>query len=353
MSLQEAKQFVAHFIAGGYTPEEYAAFLLWLKGATADELNAIADEHESLHESWSLSTEGPSPEWIAQLEEKLDRVKDPVLPVRRIGTDRFAKRRLWFAAASILILVAAGVLVYRQAGIKPGMVQNEKETLATLNNTFVNPRGGDERELVLADGSKVWLNAGSSLKYPSSFSGTERLVQLSGEAFFEVAKNPGKPFRVLIREAEVDVLGTEFNVMAYDDEPVSRTTLVEGAVKITSSSQNAVLKPGEQAEISYTTGSLGRSGGIRVTNGVNTDKILAWRKGLLEFENADLRSVMREIGRRYNVGIQYGPNIPDKSITGNFSRKDSLDKILDQLEATLSDFHFRTTTDGKTVTVSL
>src|SRR5713226_2054542 len=113
MSLKEAKQFVAHFIAGGYTPEEYAAFLLWLKGATADELNAIADEHESLHERWSLPSEGPSPEWIAQLEAKLDRVEDPASPVRRIGSDRFAKKKVWFAAASILILVAAGTLVYR------------------------------------------------------------------------------------------------------------------------------------------------------------------------------------------------------------------------------------------------
>jgi ferric-dicitrate binding protein FerR (iron transport regulator) len=133
--------------------------------------------------------------------------------------------------------------------------------------------------------------------------------------------------------------------MAYDDEPVSRTTLVEGAIRITSHSQNEILKPGEQAEISAV-----ESGRIRVTSGVNTDKILAWRKGLLEFENADLHSVMREIGRCYNVGIQYGSNIPDKLITGNFSRKDSLAKILEQLEALL-DFHFRT--DGKTVTVSL
>ena len=350
MSLQEAKQFVAHFIAGGYTPEEYAAFLLWLKGATADELNAIADEHESLHDRWSLSAEGPSPEWIAQLEEKLDRVKDPVVPVVGIGSDRFSKRKVWFAAASILVLVAAGTLVYRQAGVKQGTIQNATET---LTNTFANPRGGGERELVLADGSKVWMNAGSSLKYPSSFSGKERLVQLSGEAFFEVAKNPGIPFRVLIREAEVDVLGTGFNVMAYDDEPVSRTTLVEGAIKIKSSSQDAILKPGEQAEISYLSGgAFDKSGRIRVTSGVNTDKILAWRKGLLEFENADLHSVMREIGRHYNVGIQYGPNIPDKLITGNFSLSDSLAKILEQLETFLG-FHFRATTDGKTVTVSL
>jgi len=316
-----------------------------------DELNAIADEHESLHERWSLPSEGPSPEWIAQLEEKLDRVKDPVSPVYRIGSNRFAKRKVWFAAASILILVAAGTLVYRNAGVKPGTVQSlMSQGTEALNNTFANPRGGGEREFVLADGSKVWLNAGSSLKYPSSFSGTKRVVQLSGEAFFEVAKNPGMPFRVLIRDAEVTVLGTGFNVMAYDDEPVSRTTLVEGAIKITSSSQDEILKPGEQAEIAYT-GSSDKSGRISVTSGVNTDKILAWRKGALEFENADLHTVMREIGRCYNVGIQYQSNMPDKRITGNFSRKVSLDKILEQLEL-LFDFHFRAT-DGKTVTVSL
>jgi ferric-dicitrate binding protein FerR (iron transport regulator) len=171
------------------------------------------------------------------------------------------------------------------------------------------------------------------------------MVQLSGEAFFEVAKNPAMPFRVLIKEAEVDVLGTGFNVMAYDDEPVSRTTLVEGAVKIISGSRNEVLRPGEQAEIAYDSDNR-----ISLTKGVNTDNILAWRKGLLEFEDADLYTVMREIGRCYNVGIQYKQNIPDKRITGNFSRKDSLDKIIGQLEAS---FHIHFRTDGKTVTVSL
>jgi ferric-dicitrate binding protein FerR (iron transport regulator) len=346
MSLQEAKQFVAHFIAGGYTPEEYAIFLLWLKGATMEELNVIADEHESLRQSWSVSSEGPSPEWVAQLEGKLDRQKESEPLVKVIGSERFTKKKIWLAAASLLILVATGTLVYRQGAVKPGAVRNnEQRGIGKLNNTFSNPRGGGERQLVLADGSKVWLNAASTLKYPSSFGGKERMVQLSGEAFFEVAKNPAMPFRVLIKEAEVDVLGTGFNVMAYDDEPVSRTTLVEGAVKIVSGSRSEELRPGEQAEIVYDSDNR-----ISLTKGVNTDNILAWRKGLLEFEDADLYTVMREIGRCYNVGIQYKQNIPDKRITGNFSRMDSLDKIIGQLEAS---FHFHFRVDGKTVTVSL
>jgi ferric-dicitrate binding protein FerR (iron transport regulator) len=346
MNLQDAKQFVAHFVKGDYTPEEYATFLQWLRGATADELNAIADEHESLHESWPLSSAVPSAEWMMELEGKLDRVEERIAPVKRIGSDRFAKRKSWYAAASILVLVAAGGLIYHNRAVTS---TNAHNAIGALTNTLSNPRGGEQKELVLADGSKVWLNAASSLKYPSSFTGTERIVQLSGEAFFDVVKNPGKPFRVLIRDAEVDVLGTGFNVMDYANEPVSRTTLVEGAVKIASGSQEEVLKPGEQAEIAYS--SAGVLGSIKVNHGVNTDAALGWKSGLLQFENADLYTVMRVIERNYNVDIQYGTNLPDKSITGNFSRKDSLAKILEQLESAFN-FHFRTD-NGKTVTVSL
>jgi len=348
MSLKEAKQFVAHFITGEYAPEEYAAFLRWLKGATTDELNAIADEHEALHERWSLPSAVPSPEWMAQLEQKLDEAGElteasPKSPVRRIDTNWFITKRVWIAAASFVLLVTAGTYWYRHlAGVKPDDVQH---ATVALTHTFSVGKGEEQKQIVLADGSKIWLNAASTLKYPSSFSGTERLVQLSGEAFFEVSRNQAMPFRVLIKNAEVEVLGTTFNVMAYEEEPFSRTTLLEGVVKIANGSQKATLKPGEQAEVPYAV--PGASAPIRVTSGVNADAVLAWKSGFLQFSDEDIRTVMREVGRCYNIEIQYESNIPEKKISGSFSRKAGLSKILEQL----SNLGFHFSNDGKTVTI--
>ena len=345
MSLKEAKQFVAHFITGEYTPEEYAAFLRWLKGATTDELNEIADEHEVLHERWSLPSAVPSPEWMAQLEQKLDRADELMeeSPVKRIAPDRFITKRVWIAAASLVLLVTAGTYWYKHlAGVKPDDIQHRTEA---LNNTFSVGKGEEQKQIVLADGSKIWLNAASTLKYPSSFSGTERVVQLSGEAFFEVSRNQAMPFRVLLKNAEVEVLGTTFNVMAYEDEPFSRTTLLDGAVKITNGSQEATLKPGEQAEVLYA--APGVSAPIRVISGVNADAVLAWKSGFLKFTNEDLHTVMRELGRCYNVEIQYESNISEQKISGSFSRKAGLSNNLEQL----SNLGFHFSNDGKTVTV--
>jgi ferric-dicitrate binding protein FerR (iron transport regulator) len=351
MSLQEAKQFVAHFIKGEYSPGEYEAFLRWLKGATVDELNAIADEHEALHEYWAIPVTVPSLEWVEQLEQKLDKVEEKVeVPVIHIRRDRMNQRKIWVAAASVIVILAAGTTLYiTQKGSKTEQVQQVRSGTQALNETFSNPRGGEQRQLILADGSKVWLNAASSLKYPSTFTGPERLVELSGEAFFEVKKNSGNPFRVLIKDAEVEVLGTGFNVMAYDDEPVSRTTLVEGAVKVESGSEEAILHPGQQAEIPSSV--QGAAAPIKVVSGIDPRKVLAWKSGLFKFDNDELHTVMRVLSRCYNVDVQYDPKAPaasgDVKITGIFDRKDGLDKILAQLES--QGIHF--TTDGKTVTV--
>ena len=129
----------------------------------------------------------------------------------------------------------------------------------------------------MSDGSKVWLNAASVLKYPVTFNGPERLVELSGEAFFQVTRNSANPFRVLIKDAEVEVLGTDFNIMAYEDEPISRTTLVEGSVKIESGKHSVKLEPGQQAEVPYP--SPGVDAPIKVLSGIDPQTVLAWKDG--------------------------------------------------------------------------
>src|SRR5258708_2727437 len=348
MSLQEAKQFVVRFIKGDYTPEEYEAFLGWLNGAKLDELNEIADEHESMHDQWAILAAEPSADWVSRMEQKLDSVEEGNRAlVRRFSPERFVRRKTWMAAASVMVLLSAGVYLFVREERKAP--QPGAEVLKVALNTYFNPKGGDQKELILADGSKVWLNAASSLKFPNQFDGPERVVELSGEAFFEVANNASKPFRVLIKDAEVEVLGTHFDVMAYEDESISRTTLIDGSVRMESGAQTVVLKPGEQAEIPCPL--PGVVPAIKVVSGVNADAVLAWKNGFFQFENDDLNTVMRTIARAYNVEVQFDPNLPEKRITGVFSRQESLATTLKLLEHLKLGIHFKND-DGKIVKVT-
>jgi ferric-dicitrate binding protein FerR (iron transport regulator) len=353
MSLQEAKQFVAQFVTGEYTPEEKAAFMQWLSGATVAELNIIADEHEALHDSWPLTTEGPSSEWVGRLEQKLnvaidgsDDEKEEEAAELSTGRIHYMGRRAWIAAASVIVILSTGAYVYLgQKGSDKAGVMRDRE--ASLTNVFSVPRGGEQRELILSDGSKVWLNAASSLKYPVTFTGPERLVELSGEAFFEVMKNSANPFRVLIKDAEVEVLGTDFNVMAYEDEPISRTTLVAGSVKIESGKQSVKLEPGQQAQVPYPSADVDAP--IKVLSGIDPHTVLAWKDGNFEFDHADVQTVMRSLARSYNVEVQVDPVVASLPVTGVFDRKLGLAKILEQLE-TLNIAHFKL--DGKRAVVT-
>ena len=343
MSLEEARLFVTRFVSGGYDPGEYAAFLTWLESAPIDELSVIADEHEALFDLWNLPAAGPSAKWVAQLEKKLDKAEEQTRKgsVVRMDVNRF-KKRVWIAAASVIVLVASGAfwLYNREGGTKD--VANKK-SIEALYHTVVTSKG-QQQQFVLPDGSKVWLNAASSLKYAVAFNDV-RTVELSGEAYFEVVGSAGHPFRVITKAAEVLVLGTRFNVMAYEDEPVSKTTLIEGVVKVSNGSSAITLQPGDQAGVDYS--SSGATGSIQVLHGVKKDVVMGWKNGTLEFDNADLHTVMREIARCYDVDIQYEENIPAKRFTGSFSRNGDIHQIMTILE----DQHIHNRIIGKTITI--
>jgi len=326
MNLQEAKQFVAHFVKGDYTREEYATFLHWLKGATLEELDEIADEHEAQHEHWDVTGLMPSAEWKARLEGRLDHVaverEVEEGPIRVIGEKRMIGRKTWVAAASVVVLLGAGAIWYTQQGSVKPMRNREMPAMAKVTE---NPRGSVEKELFLADGSKVLLNVASTLKYPETFAGSERVVELSGEAYFEVKPNAAQPFRVLVRDAEVDVLGTSFNVRAYADEPLCKTTLIDGSVSIESRSDKKKLTPGQQGIITYPS-----TGDIAIVPRVDVKDVLAWKKGYFSFTNEEFQVVARVLSRYYNVEIQCDPNAAVKTLTGSVSRDKGLTGNLDQ-----------------------
>jgi transmembrane sensor len=198
----------------------------------------------------------------------------------------------------------------------------EVETYNTLRT-----QKGRKFQLILADGTKVWLDAASSLTYPIAFAGMQRKVKATGQVYFEVAKDPAKPFIVEAAGTSVQVLGTHFNVNAYDDETTMKTTLLEGIIKITRNNNSSMLKPGQQAVIN-----VSEPGPIKVNNAVDLDAVMAWKNGLFQFTNADLTTVLRQLSRWYDMDIVYEGKIPKREFEGKIGRDLNLSQVLKLLE---------------------
>jgi transmembrane sensor len=301
--------------------------------------------------------------------------------------------RLWprfAAAASILLLLSVAVYFYKQSGnqqqiaqmqfhdiapgsnkatitlangkqialtgAKNGLLASQGNTTINMNgnnviynasgsanelqyNTMTTPRGG-QYPLTLSDGTKVWLDAESSITYPVAFIGNDRPVKVTGQVYFEVAHNPAKPFRVTADNQTVEVLGTHFNVNAYPDEPGIKTTLLEGSVKIMVNGAKAVLKPGQQAQTNQDK--------ITVLSNVDMSEAIAWHNGLFQFHKADIQTIMRQLARWYDVDVSYEGKIPDLTFSGKIYRNITALKVSDILS--YEKIHFRI--EGKKIIVT-
>ncbi|WP_341838249.1 FecR domain-containing protein [Chitinophaga pollutisoli] len=214
-----------------------------------------------------------------------------------------------------VLQTAAGVLEYQSFGA----------TEKPVYNTLSTPAGGQFR-LTLPDGSKVWLNAGSSLRFPTVFTGLERMVELKGEAYLEVSKDAARPFRVIAKGMTVDVLGTHFNINAYDNEPSIRTTLLEGAVRVGKDGQSRILAPGDQS-------SLMPDGQIRVASGVDMGAVTAWKDGKFSFHEAPITEVMRQVERWYGAEVVYEGEVTHHFV-GTLPRNLPVSRLLEMLEMT-------------------
>jgi transmembrane sensor len=229
---------------------------------------------------------------------------------------------------------ANGVITYV---INPNADASEED--ADSFNTLSTPTGG-QYNIVLADGTKVFLNAVSSIKYPTQFNGDQRIVELEGEAYFEVAKNKSKPFLVKSDNQTIEVLGTHFNVHAYNNESVVKTTLLEGSVAVSSKNQKAILKPGQQSNISESSSKI-------AVKEVDTEAAIAWKNGRFKFDNADLKSVMKQLERWYGIKVEYRGDVSDVRFNGGTFRNKNLSEVLKVLE--LSNIKFKV--EGKTIIV--
>jgi ferric-dicitrate binding protein FerR (iron transport regulator) len=233
--------------------------------------------------------------------------------------------------------LASGQLAYNVSTEKPG---------TAAYNILTTPRAG-QFTLRLPDGTKVWLNNASSLRYPVYFSGGSREVELSGEGFFEVAKDPGKPFIVQIRKSaagmdggSVEVMGTSFNIMAYSDEHVQRTTLVEGKVQFVRQGHQQILQPEEQSVVD----SLGRD---QLIPHVNVQEVTAWKNGYFHFDHSDLRGTMRQLARWYDVDVEYKGQPGEHVFMGKIPRSLPLPAVLKGLE----DEHLHFKLEGRVLSV--
>ena len=312
-------------------------------------------------------------------EQVLSLIKENILnAVHQVSKTRILYLRRWAAAAAILILLSTSYFVFFQKPVKPvstqvpevsadippggdkatltlsngsiirldsasnGTIAREDETNITKTdsghllyhignnpvaeakiNTLATPRGGTF-QLTLSDGTKVWLNAASSITYPSSFTGTDRKVTITGEAYFEVAKDRSKPFLVSVNDMVITVLGTHFNINAYENESQVKTTLFEGSIALKSGQYNSLLKPGEQAE-------SGNNGKINILQQEDLNQVIAWKTGYFNFRDADLPTVMRQLERWYDIDVRYNDQVPQRRFRGELPRSMTLKEVLNVL----------------------
>jgi transmembrane sensor len=289
---------------------------------------------------WFVNNKGADQRLATTNKKQLQQVRPPDINKARItlangqevALDTLTNGVLAMQGNVHVVKTNDGQITYKGVAVsgKPGEV---------AYNTLTNPRGSKIVSINLSDGTKIWLNSESTLRYPVVFNGSERHVELTGEAYFEVATSfikSGKkrPFYVTANAVTIEVLGTHFDVSNYSDEPAIKVTLLEGSVRVGAKGieQSVILKPGEQTSIS-------QSSQPSHPIPVQTEEVMAWKNNTFYFDGESLQAIMKQLSRFYNVDVEYEGNIPDKRFGGMISRNKNLNEVLSVLE--LSGVHFR------------
>jgi ferric-dicitrate binding protein FerR (iron transport regulator) len=349
----------------------------------------VSEEEKALVESWYLNyTQKAADPEISDLELEANQHKilDHIMAVIEPERKFYYWRYISVAAAVVAVIFAGGLLLKENSipnkisssviktgnnhlppggnratlilsngssinltGVKNGALASEKGVVinknadgrityghgkgnaesASIFNTVLTPRGG-QYQLVLSDGTKVWLNSASSLKYPVTFTAAKREVELSGEAYFEVAHNQHKPFMVVSNGQTVEVLGTHFNINAYQDEQVTKTTLLEGSVKVLTKGVSSKIKPGEQVQQT--------NGKLTVSEG-DLEEAVAWKNGFFYFKDDNIKTIMRQLSRWYDVEIKYEGQIPEREFSGQMNKNIDASQLMHILS--IEKIHYR------------
>lgn len=292
MSKEALQQAIDRIAAGTHTDQDLELYNNWCNAAQEQPTSLPAD-------------------FADRQQQMLQNIES------RIKSNSYKKLIIWSGVAA----AAAVLILYISGGLLPVNITNNKQSVP---DNILATEKGQQRHITLPDGTTVWLNAASNLKYPASFaSGSERRVELSGEAYFEVAKDKDKPFIVQSRGQEVKVLGTHFNISSYSDDPLVATTLLEGSVKV---NNQITLHPGEQ--------SLLDEAGKLTSRKADTAMAVSWKKGNLEFRNENIYGIMRKISRFHNIQVIYEGRIPMDGMNGNFALRQSIPEILEIIQTT-------------------
>lgn len=398
MEEKQLKEFFERFSRNEYTEQEHSQFISWLNTLSAKETEVILRQYyETVEDSNVVSY----PHLAEKIEQHIQAL--PEAEPRKVFLWTSTKK---YVAAACILAVAAGTFYFIkpsdkipvQANVKKQVVENhinQDRNVATLtladgsvitldsaqigklanqDNVAVyktddgqiafdasrmapqlkqpgqlnyyslsTPRGG-QYFVKLPDGTKVWLNAASSIRFLSEFSDKERLVELSGEAYFEVEKDSKRPFKVKTALQEVQVLGTSFNINSYSDEPGTTTTLLSGSVKVTSAGQDnsALLKPGQQARL------INGAGNTIQVAAVDPQQYIDWKEGYFKFSKESIHSIMRKVSRWYDVDVVYKGEVTSEGFVGVIKRSEDISEVLNTLKLT-GIINFKM--EGKTITV--
>jgi transmembrane sensor len=246
---------------------------------------------------------------------------------QKLTLDSIADGRLTMQGNMQVIKTAAGGVTYAAAASAGPGSSPSTAASPTAYNILSNPRGSKVVSVRLSDGTTVWLNNESTLRYPVAFTGTERRVEVTGEAYFEVAHDAMKKFSVTSGTVTTEVLGTHFNINSFEDEGSIKVTLLEGAVRVRSAAQQkpVILKPGQQARSQA-------DGALQTKSAVDPEGILAWKNGLFQMKGTDLAALLRQLSRWYDIEVSYTGPLPQKSFGGSIDRNVNLSDVLKALE---------------------
>ena len=373
--------------------------LIW---ADAFLSGTISDEDKAKLEQWYKSMPDHDVEWDDDHTGSPEALRSAILntirsKIRKNAANPFVKKKIsWYkyAAAVILLVCGTAVILYQkkasqpmektehqivQQDVPPGavkamlilangqkivldsaqtgelatqegaVVSNRDGTIVydgiaagsqPVYNTLTTGRAEQSPPLTLADGTKVWLNAASSIYFPTVFTDKTRAVTITGEAYLEVAPDPLRPFTVRVGKTNIEVLGTHFNVMAYDNEEQIKTTLLEGSVKITDEDRTATLRPGEELQLNTRQ--------FEVIRNADVEAAIAWKNGWFVFKDAGVETVMKQVERWYNISVRYEGKLIEKQFNGRISRSASLSELMEMLS-----FYddIKCTISGNTITI--
>ncbi|HVU94344.1 MAG TPA: FecR domain-containing protein [Puia sp.] len=390
MEYSSAITFINQFAAGDYTESEHRDFVSWLNSASQDEVDRVMeaamsmglsgsgmavdaglvrrieaglDEYEQSLQYPDEPEESKTPQhlptgsrqpgilariasvaalvlllagagwWLAARHHKdiptqtaQEKPRPDIAPGRNAAILSLSGgRRVLLDSAAEDTVLSEGAAIVANAHGRLAYNPGSAAPAETIYNTLTTQRG-NQYQLTLPDGTRVWLNAASSITFPTVFGGDSRTVSITGEAYFEIAPKPSQPFHVKAAGLDIAVLGTRFNINTYPDEPASRTTLVEGRVRVTLDGASQLLRPGDQARVS--------EGRIRVVADADIEQALAWKNGLVKLTGASIREVMRQVSRWYDVDVEYQGDLENAVFVGVVSRQQNLAKFLEVLEAT-------------------